>query len=238
MRSFLGLCNVYRRFVPNFSRIAKPLNQRLMKGQQTTWGDLNEEEQQACETLKDKLVNPPILVLPRLGRRYTIDTDACDVQVGCVLLQEQDCEKTTKPIGYWSRTLSKAEQNYTTREKECLTVFWAVLLLRPYLEDTEFTIRTDHDSLKWLMRLSDASGRLQRWRLRLQEFTYEINHRPGAQHKAADAVSRLLTAGHDNEPRRRRVTHDGHRGCLRSRSGKPVSRGDMDRQTGLPIPNE
>ena len=138
-----------------------------------------------------------MLALPKVGRRYIIDTDACAYQVGCVLLQEQDGDERPKPIGYWSRSLSKSEQNYTTTEQECLAVVWAVLILRPYLEGTEFTIRTDHDSLKLLLNLSDATGRLQRWRLRLQQFEYVINHCPGVQHRAADAVSRLATTGLD-----------------------------------------
>ena len=170
MRSFLGLCNVYRRFVPNFSRITKPLNQRLTKGQPTKWGDLTNEETEAFKTLKTRLINPPVLALPKVGRSYIVDTDACAYQVGCVLLQEQDGDERPKPIGYWSRSLSKAERNYTTTEQECLSIVWAVVILRPYLEGTEFTIRTDHDSLKWLLNLSDATGRLQRWRLRLQQF--------------------------------------------------------------------
>ena len=104
-------------------------------------GELNEEETKAFETLKEKLFNPPILTLPRIGRRYTIDTDACNVQIGCVLLQDQEDEKPTrKPIGYWSRTLFQAEQGYHTTERECLAVVWAVLLLRPYLEGADFTI--------------------------------------------------------------------------------------------------
>ena len=164
----------------NFSRISKPLNVKLMKDKPQQWGDLNEEETKAFETLKERLIEPPVLALPKLQGRYTIDTDACNTQVGCVLLQEQEGEKTPNPVGYWSRTLSPAEQNYTTTEQECLAVVWSVLMLRPYLEGQEFTIRTDHDSLKWLMALSDASGRLQRWLLRLQEFDFNINHRPGA----------------------------------------------------------
>ena len=200
LRSFLGLCNVYRRFVPNFARLSKPLNRMLEKGHPTEWSDLTDDQLGAFETLKSRLTNPPVLTLPRAGQSYILDTDACQTQVGCVLLQEQEDGSAPKQIGYWSRTLSSAERNYTTTERECLAIVWSILMLRPYLDGSEFTIRTDHDSLKWLLNLSDASGRLQRWRLRLQEFTYDIQYRPGAQHKAADAVSRLSTTGHDDEP--------------------------------------
>ena len=141
MRSFLGLCNVYQRFVPNLPRISNPLNAKLWKGEAQKWGELNEDETKAFETLKEKLLNPPILTLPRIGRRYTIYTDACNVQIGCVLLIDQEDENSTiMPIGYWSWSLSQAEQGYHTTERECLAVVWAVLLLRPYLEGADFTI--------------------------------------------------------------------------------------------------
>ena len=197
LRSFLGLCNVYRRFVPNFSRVATPLNKKMKKDMPTKWGDLTDDETKAFNELKTKLTSPPVLALPRLGHQYTVETDACATQVGCVLLQDQPGEKYPKPIGYWSRTLTAAEKNYDTTQRECLAVVWAVLTLRPYLEGTRFTIRTDHLALKWLMNLSDASGRLQRWRLRLQPFEYDIVHRPGVKHQAADALSRLPTTGTD-----------------------------------------
>ena len=71
----------------------------------------------AFTTFKSQLINPRVLAIPKADRRYTLDTDACDYQVSCVLLQEQDEETNPKPIGYWSRSLSKEEQNYTTTEK-------------------------------------------------------------------------------------------------------------------------
>ena len=75
---------------------------------------------------------------------------------------------TIHPIGYFSRSLNKAEKNYDTTQRECLGIVWAVLLLRPYLEGTRFLLRTDHDSLKWIMGMSEATGKLARWRLHLQ----------------------------------------------------------------------
>ena len=117
-----------------------------------------------------------------------------------MLLQQQEDSKTWLPLGFWSRTLSSAEKNYDTTNKECLAVVWAVLSLRPYLEGTRFLIRTDHDALKWLLNLTTPSGRLLRWKLRIQEYDYDITHRPGAQHKAADALSRIRTDGTDQRP--------------------------------------
>ena len=199
LRSFLGLCNVFRRFVPNFARIAAPLNRKLRKGEPTVFGPLNEEEMGALEELKKRLIEPPILTLPRRDGRYTVDTDACDKQVGCVLLQEQP-EVPARPIGYWSRSLNQAERAYDTTHRECLAVVWAVLLLRPYLEGTRYTIRTDHDALRWILNMADATGKLARWRLRLAEYEFDVVHRAGVKHQAADALSRLPTDGEDKAP--------------------------------------
>ena len=194
LRSFIGMCNVYRRFVPNFARIAAPLNKRLKKGEPTQLGPLSEEELESYETLKTNLVTAPILALPREGYRFTLDTDACDYQVGCVLLQEQP-NGDKHPIGYWSRGLNSAEKNYSTTEKECLAIVWSILTLRPYLHGVQFTIRTDHEPLKWLLNLMDASGRLARWRLRLAEYDFNVEYRPGRVNNLADGMSRLPTEG-------------------------------------------
>jgi RNase H-like domain found in reverse transcriptase len=87
--------------------------------------------------------------------------------------------------------LTSAEENYSTTEKECLEIVWAILHLRPYLEGQKFIIRTDHHSLRWVLNLSDAQGHLARWRLRLLEFDYEVQYHPGALHHGADMMSRL-----------------------------------------------
>ena len=196
VRAFLGMCNVYRRFVHGFTRIAHPLTQKVRKDQPDSWEHLSEDELRAFETLKKSLVTAPILALPREGYPYTLDTDASERQLGCCLLQRQP-DGTLHPIGYWSRTLTSAEKNYSATEKECLALVWAVQHLRPYLEGQRFTIRTDHDAFKWLMNLRDPSGRLARWSLRLQEYDFDVVYRPGRTHALADGPSRMLTAGLD-----------------------------------------
>jgi len=82
-------------------------------------------------------------------------TDACAVQVGCTLLQQQP-DRSILPVGYYSRGLIPAEKNYSTTDRECLAVVWACFLLRPYLEGLEFLIRTDHSSLRWLLNMGIA----------------------------------------------------------------------------------
>ena len=155
------MCNDYRRFVDQFVRIAAPLTAMLRKGEPDVLPGLDEERITAFIKLKECLFSPPVLKLPRLGRPYSLDIDASDAQLGCTSLQTHE-DGCRYPVGYWSRTLSSAERNYSTTEKECIVIVWAVQTLRPYLERERFTVNTDHHSLRWLMNLADASGRLSR----------------------------------------------------------------------------
>ena len=196
LRSFLGMCNVYRKFVSGFAKIAAPLTDMLRKGEPDTFDDLTEAQAHAFSQLKNALINPPILTLPRESAPYTLDVDACDSQLGACLQQEQP-DGTLAPCGFYSRTLNQAEKNYSTPEKECLAMVWAILLLRPYLERKRFTIRTDEVALKWLLSLKDPSGRLARWRLRLAEFEFSIQYRPGIKNSLADGCSRVTSQGGD-----------------------------------------
>lgn len=151
---------------------------------------LDDKERKAVDVLKDKLIFPPILDLPRLNSKYTINTNACDTQMGRVLLQEQE-EKLLKPTGYWSRSLCDAEPRYDITHKECLTVVWAVFLLRLYLEGSHFIIKTDHQALGWILSLKESPWGLARWRLRLMELDFEVDHRADHYPQAADAMSCL-----------------------------------------------
>jgi RNase H-like domain found in reverse transcriptase len=151
---------------------------------------------EAFEALKSSLISPPTLSLPREGRPYAIETDASDSQIGCVL-QQSDENGIWHPLGYWSRQLNKAEHNYSATEKEALAIVWAVTHLRPYAERTHFTVRTDHSSLQWLLNISGNNSRLVLWRLRLSEFTFDMQYKPGRVNQVADAVSRMDTKGTD-----------------------------------------
>ena len=135
MRSFLGMCKVYRRFIKGYAKITHPLSRKRSKEFPETWDDLLEEEMTAFRKLKRALLTAPILALPREGYPYTLDTDASAYQIGCCLLQEQP-DGYLLPVGYWSRSLSPAEKYYFSTEKECLAVVWATLHLRPHLERT------------------------------------------------------------------------------------------------------
>jgi RNase H-like domain found in reverse transcriptase len=114
LRYFMGLCDVYRRFVPHFSTQAAPLNALLRKGMPPPQlGPIPQDGIFALNTLRDRLLSPPVLALPRAKGQMGLDTDASDFQLGCCLLQLQPDGKPL-PLGYWSRTLKSAEKNYST----------------------------------------------------------------------------------------------------------------------------
>ncbi len=95
-----------------------------------------------------------------------------------------------RPVLYLSRKLSKRETRYSTVEKECLAIRWAVLTLRYYLLGREFTLCSDHAPLQWLHRMKDTNARITRWYLALQPFKFKVVHRPGVQMAVADFLSR------------------------------------------------
>lgn len=122
----------------------------------------------------------------------TLEAATDDVQVGSVFRQQQP-EETTKQTGYWLTTLKSPESQNDTVERECLAMVWAVLRLWSYLEGSRFTVRTDLDSLMWLLYLTDSTVQLKRWRLRLSEFEFDVIYWDGIKFRAADALFRLHT---------------------------------------------
>jgi len=166
VRSFVGMCNVFRRFVPNFARMAAPLKDLMGSTAPVLVPPATLLQQEPFEPLKEALTTPPVLTLPRCGRKYVLDVDACGTQVGAALLQEQDDGKL-EPVAYISRRLATNELPYGVTEKKCLAVVWASLKLRPYLESDRFLVRTDHDCLRRILDIQGSGNpRLARWRLR------------------------------------------------------------------------
>ncbi|CAI6358323.1 unnamed protein product [Macrosiphum euphorbiae] len=187
IKSFLGLLNYYRRFVDNFAKTAKPLTYLLKKDVPFIWSDNCEH---SFQELKKALMNPPLLVYPDWeAGKFNLCTDASQYAIGAVLSQG-DVPKD-QPIAYASRTLNKAENNYSVIQKELLAIVWAVKYFRPYLYGRHFTIITDHRPLTYLFGIKDASSQLMRWRLQLADYDYDIKYRAGPEHSNADCLSRI-----------------------------------------------
>ncbi|GJU67384.1 putative reverse transcriptase domain-containing protein [Tanacetum coccineum] len=138
IRSFLGLAGYYRRFIENFSKIAKPLTLLTQKNKTYVWGD---EQDEAFRILKEKLCNAPVLALPDGPDDFVVYCDASKQGFGCVLMQRG------KVIAYASRQLKKHEKNYTTHDLELGAVVFALKIWRHYLYGTKSVIYTDHKSL-------------------------------------------------------------------------------------------
>ena len=161
--------------------------------------DTREEDSKTFEELRGRLLAAPILALPRRDGHYIVDVDASYEQLGC-FLQQQQPDGEYHPIGYFSRALLPADKNYFATEIEALGGVWAVTYVRSYLGWAEFLVRCDHRALLSVLTNMSPNARINRWRLRLSEYTYEIRHKPGKDHKIADALSRLPTEGLDSTP--------------------------------------
>jgi hypothetical protein len=186
IQRFLGMCNYYRRYIPDYAKIAKPLYILCKKDQPFIWNE-------ACEIgfnkLKRLLMSTKVLIFPNFQETFIVTTDASDVALGAVLSQGEI--PFDRPIQYFSKVLNKAQRNYSTIEKELLSIITAVEAFRHYLYGREFIVITDHKPLCYMLRHKNPSSRLHRWKLTLMEYKFKIIHRSGAQNFVADALSRI-----------------------------------------------
>ncbi|CAJ2640369.1 unnamed protein product [Trifolium pratense] len=186
VRSFLGHAGFYRRFIKDFSKIAKPLSSLLVKDTVFLFDE-------ACVTafncLKTKLVTAPVIVAPQWDLPFELMCDASDYAVGAVLGQHHN--KLFHVIYYSSKVLNENQINYTTTEKELLAVVFALEKFRSYLIGSKVIVFTDHSALKYLLTKGDSKPRLLRWMLLLQEFDLEIRDKKGVENVVADHLSRL-----------------------------------------------
>nr|GEZ57325.1 reverse transcriptase domain-containing protein [Tanacetum cinerariifolium] len=143
----------------------------------------------AFQKLKKKLTEAPILIAPNWDLPFELMCDASDFAIGAVLGQRH--EKHFRPIHYASKTLTEAESEYTTTEKEMLAVVYAFEKFQSYLIMNKSIVHTDHSALKYLFAKKDAKARLLRWVLLLHEFDFKVLNMKGAENLMADHLSRL-----------------------------------------------
>lgn len=186
-RRLLGMAGWYRRFIPNFASLTSPLTDLLKKCRKFQW---TAEAELAFTELKKCLTTAPILINPDYTRPFFIRCDASTQGVGGVLYQKSN-EGDEFPISFMSQKLNGAQRNYNVTELECLAAVLSVKKFRPYIEGHDFTIITDHSSLKWLMSQRDLNGRLARWSMKLAAFRFKIEHVKGADNVVPDTLSRI-----------------------------------------------
>lgn len=200
LRSFLGFCSYYRRFIEGFSQIAGPLHDVVnvclratssVKAAQVFKSSWSSQCQTAFGHLKDKLTSAPTLGYADFTLPFVIETDASNLGLGAVLYQHQKSKKAV--IAYASRRLRGAEKNdknYSSMKLELLALKWAVTeKFRSYLLGSKFTIITDNNPLCHLTT-AKLGAIEQRWAAQLAVFDFEVKYRPGRCNTAADALSR------------------------------------------------
>lgn len=185
LKCFLQTTSWFRRFVPNYAEVARPLTNLLKKNAEWQW-DVNQSE--AFERLKYLLITAPILKQADESKPFILRTDSSGYCLGAALMQGEGLDE--RPVEYASRLLTDPEKNYTTTEREALAVVWAVGKFRGYLEGADIVVKSDHQPLRWLMSLRSPSGRLARWALALQEHNLKIEYTPGRANLLADTLSR------------------------------------------------
>ncbi|GKD92877.1 reverse transcriptase domain-containing protein, partial [Tanacetum coccineum] len=180
IRQFLRLAGYYRRFIKDFSKIAKPLTELTQNNKKYTRG---ENQEPAFQQLKQKLCEAPILALPEGNDDFVIYCDASLQGLGAVLMQRE------KVIAYASRQFKPHEENYTTHDLELGAVVFALKIWRHYLYGTKCTVFTNHKSLQHILDQKELNMRQRRWLELLTDYDCEIHYHPGKANVVADALS-------------------------------------------------
>ena len=194
--SFLGFVSYYRRFIPNFSKVAKPLNTFL----QNLEGTSNQkkkfkvnwvpEQQEAFETLQRLCTEAPIFAYADFKSPFILHTDASSDGLEAVLYQNQDNQR--RVIAYASRSLSPSERNYPAHKLEFLVLKWAITdKFHEYLYGAEFQVFTDNNPLTYILTTAKLDATGHRWVVALSNYTFSISYKPGRNNTDADASSRI-----------------------------------------------
>jgi RNase H-like domain found in reverse transcriptase len=197
VRQFLGFTGYYWYFVPNYSKIVRPLLDLTKKALVWRW---EPAQHRAFEELKTRMCSSPVLTQPDFNEKFYLQADALAYGVGAILSQKgktslslaKRSKPTTHPIAYYSATFTPTEQNYNIYEQELLAIMKSLTHWRPYLGWTKepFTILTDHTNLQYWKSPKNLNRRTAQWHTDLQEYDYEIQHVPGKTNIPADTLSR------------------------------------------------
>ncbi|QRV99243.1 Transposon Tf2-7 polyprotein [Ceratobasidium sp. AG-Ba] len=193
VQAFLGFVNFYRRFIAEFSKIARPLHDLTKKDTKFEW---TQECQQAFEEIKKRVSQDPVLIHPDPDKPFILETDASGIAIGAILSQRGE-DGYLHPVAYLSKSYNDAQRNYDTANKELLAIVESLKHWRIYLEGTilPVTVFTDHRNLERWKNAETFNRRHARWHMELASFNFEIHYRPGKMSNKPDALSRR----HDHE---------------------------------------
>ncbi|KAK3093847.1 hypothetical protein FSP39_020940 [Pinctada imbricata] len=198
LRSFLGLMGWFRKYIPQFASVADPLYFLLKKDVKFRW---TEEHQHSFDTLRDLLVNSPILAYPQFDLQFRLGVDTSSRGIGFMLYQlqpsEHDDSNQMRVIRFGSKGLSKWQRSYGPTKLELLGMTYAVLECASYLRGSHFVVECDHQALKPLFQKKLKGAIYERWMAILQEFTFDIIYKPAKDMVVADALSRNIPEDDD-----------------------------------------
>ena len=188
VQAFLGALNYFRQFIPNYASIADPLYSLLRKG---TRFEFKGAQMEACDILKKKLTESPILTYPNFKKTFILQVDASEVAVAACLMQENN-EGTLLPIAYHSHILSDTQRKYSTTKRELLALVNSLEKFRYLILHYPVEVFTDHLPLIGLLSRTTKDACLTRWALLVQEYNIRIHYLPGKENIFADPLSRLV----------------------------------------------
>lgn len=191
LMSFMGLANYGRRFVENFAEIARPLNELRKKDMTYVWTPTH---QASFDKLKQVLKDAPSLHLFDPNLKSILYTDASQWTIGAVLVQlksDKGGKDKEFPVGFFSRNLNSAQLKYDIYTKEFLALKDGITFFKEYLYGRRFTVITDNTALSYLKTSKDVLDKKTRWLMTVEQFDFELVHKPSSENKAADALSRI-----------------------------------------------
>ena len=186
VKSFVGFCSFFRKFIKSFSSIVKPLTELSKKDVRFKWGS---EQQNAYDTIRQKLIEAPILKFPDLTKQFYLTCDASSIGIGSVLQQEHD--NFLHPIYYASNALTKTQQKWSSFQREFYALKFYCQKFRHFLLNKKFTVRTDNQALvNWQTFKDFENPKLWRWFTTLSQFEFDIQYIPSLKNES-DGPSRL-----------------------------------------------
>lgn len=187
VRQFIGLASFFRRFVPGFASIARPLTSLTKANEKWIWGDAQEK---AFHKIKEVLISRPVLAIFNHNYLTELHTDASQIGIGGILMQRPDEKSPLRAVAYFSRQTTSDERHFHSFELETLAVVASLNRFRNYLLGIEFKVVTDCTAVRHTWTKRDLVPRIARWWLQAQEFTFSIEYRSGTQMNHVDALSR------------------------------------------------